>query len=175
MRRTLGSETGVSLIEAMIAMLVLSTGAMGMASVFVYGIQSASSSPNELTATQKAAEAVESVFSARDSHRLTWAQLRNVADGGIFLDGDRDLTVAGADGVVNTSDDGSVESVSLPGPDQLLGTGDDGAMSLAGWKRHILISDEPQDTLRRVTVTITYPSGTLTRTYSVTVYISSFA
>jgi prepilin-type N-terminal cleavage/methylation domain-containing protein len=171
-RRTIAR--GFSLIETLIAVLVLTVGAIGMASVFLYGMQSASSSPNDLIATQKAAEAIESVFSARDSHTLTWAQLRNTANGGVFLGGARDMTTPGLDGILDTADDGGIESVDLPGPDQLLGTGDDTTQTLSAFKRQIAITDSG-DNLRIVTVTITYPSGPMTRTYSVTVYMSSFA
>ena len=174
MRRHIESERGVSLIETMIAMLVLTVGAIGMASVFLYGMQSATSSPNELVATQKASEAMESVFAARDSHILTWAQLQNVADGGIFLGGAKSMKLAGADGILNTADDGAVESVLFPGPDQLLGTADDKTDTLSAFTREILIA-RISDDLRSVTVTITYPSGTATRTYTLTAYMSSFA
>ncbi len=174
MRTSFQSESGFSLIETMIAIVVLTVGAMGMASVFLYGMQSASSSPNDLIATQKASEAIESVFSARDSHTLTWAQLRNTANGGVFLGGPRNMTTPGADGVVDTADDGGIESVLLPGPDQLMGTGDDTTSTLNNFKREIAITDSG-DNLRIVTVTITYPSGPVTSKYSVTVYMSSFA
>src|SRR5437016_6162032 len=103
------SERGVTLIETLIAMLVLTGGAVSLAGAFLYGMQAATSSPNELIATQKAAETIESVFSARDAHTLTWAQLRNVADGGVFLDGAKAMNVAGKDGILNTADDGGVE------------------------------------------------------------------
>ncbi len=164
----------MSLIEAMVAMFVLTIGAAGMGSAFLYGMHAASSSENELIVTHKASEAVESIFSARDSHVIAWAQLRNASSGGIFLDGARQVTVAGADGVFGTADDGAVESIQLPGPDQILGTGDDRSQTLDSFTRQIAIADSG-DNLRIVTVTITYPAGTLRRTYSVTVFISRFA
>ena len=174
MRHHVRSERGVSLIETMIAMLVLTVGAIGMASVFLYGMQSASSSPKELVATQKASEAMESVFAARDSHTLTWAQLQNAADGGIFLGGAKSLQLAGADGILNTADDGAVESVQYPGPDQLLGTADDRTDTLSGYTREIKIATI-STSLRSVTVTIIYPAGSMTRTYTLTAYMSAFA
>ncbi len=60
------------------------------------------SSPGEVLATQKAAEAIESVFSARDSHTITWAQLQNTNMGGIFKVGPQPLTTDGPDGVIGT-------------------------------------------------------------------------
>ena len=63
-----------------------------------------------LIAREKAREAVESVHSARDMRVITWAQIRNVQQGGVFLAGAQPLRTAGADGLVNTADDGALES-----------------------------------------------------------------
>ena len=99
---------------------MLSVGALGTAAVFTQGMERTKSSPGDLIATQKAQEAIESVFAARDSHTVTWAQLRNVigtgSDGGIFLDGAQSIKDPGADGIVNTADDAlAVESTRYPG------------------------------------------------------------
>jgi type II secretory pathway pseudopilin PulG len=172
------TEAGFSLIETVFAIGVLSVGALGMAGIFASGMQKVASSPNELLSTQKAAEAIESVYSARDSHLLTWSQLRNVSNGGVFKDGPQPMTTAGPDGVVDTADDGPVETVILPGPDQKMGTADDITKTLTGLTRTIAIADiSPPlgDVLRSVTVTITYLDGATTRTYVLTGYISSFA
>jgi prepilin-type N-terminal cleavage/methylation domain-containing protein len=174
MRSISSSQSGFSLIESLIAMCVLTVGAVGMASVFMYGMQSTISSPNEVVAAMKAQEAVEGVFSARDSHTVTWAKLRNASQGGIFLDGLRDMKIAGEDGVVNTVDDGPIESVALPGPDQTLGTGDDKIERLTEFKRQIVIADI-SPVLRSITVTIKYPAGSAVRTHTLTTYISAYA
>jgi Tfp pilus assembly protein PilV len=168
------TEAGFSLIETMFAIGVLSVAALGMAGIFAQGMQKTASSPGELLATQKAAEAIESVFSARDSHSITWTQLRNVSQGGIFLDGAKPMTTDGPDGVVGTADDGPVESVVLPGPDQQLGTADDKTVTLSAFTRQIAIADISTD-LRSITVTITYKSGATTRSYTLTALISTFA
>jgi prepilin-type N-terminal cleavage/methylation domain-containing protein len=170
------SSAGFSLIETMIALGVLAVGAMAMGSLFVYGMQSTISSPNELMATQKAQEAIEGVFAARDSHVITWVELKNVNDGGIFLDGEQNLTTPGDDGIVNTDDDDEedIEQVVFPGPDQTLGTDDDKVQTLDGFKREIRI-EEISMILRSVTVTITFPAGSMTRTHSLTTYISAYA
>jgi prepilin-type N-terminal cleavage/methylation domain-containing protein len=175
MRTQQNTQAGFSLIETIVAIGVLSVGALGLAGVFAAGMQKTVSSPGELLATQKAAEAIESVFSARDSHTVAWAQLRNVNGGGIFLDGPQALKLAGADGVVNTADDATVESVVLPGRDQMLGTADDVTQTLDGYTREIQIVDLSAD-LRAVTVTVTYRAGTTAmRPYTLTAYISTFA
>jgi len=105
---------------------------------------------------------------------VTWAQLRNVSNGGIFLNGPQPMKVEGADGVVNTADDGAIETVILPGRDQVLGTADDVTQTLDGYTREIRITDLSTD-LRQVTVTITYRVGGAVRSYILTAYISSFA
>ena len=174
MRAHFKSESGVGLIEAMIAMLVLTVGAVGMASVFLHGMQATSSSPNDLLATQKAAEAIESVFAARDSRTLTWDQIRNVGDTGIFQKGPQPMRVPGEDGILNTADDGPIETVRYPGPDHLLGTGDDKYDPLAAFSREIKIVDV-RDDLRLITVIITYPGRGTKQSYKLISYISAVA
>ena len=116
-------QSGFSLLETMFAIGILSVGALGMAGIFAQGMQQTTSSPHELTATQKAAEAIESVFSARDSHILTWTQLRNVSHGGIFKNGPHPLTTAGPDGVVGTARRRPCRELRLAGPRSAAGNG----------------------------------------------------
>ena len=168
------SDRGFSLIETVIALGMMATVLLGLAGLLTAGAKRIGSAPGDLTATQKAAEAIENVFSARDTQTLRWAQIRNVADGGIFLDGAQPLRQPGPDGLIGTADDTGSETVVLPGPDQQLGTSDDVTVSLVGFIRQIQITDvEPN--LRLITVTITYQQGSATRTYTLTTYISNFA
>ena len=168
------TDDGFSLLETIFAVSILSVGALGMAGVFAKGLQGTTSSPSELTATQKAAEGIESVFSARDSHSISWSQLRNQNRGGIFKNGPQPMTVAGVDGVLNTNDDGPVETVVMPGPDQRLNTADDVTKTLNDFTREIAIADISPD-LRSITVTITYQVDGQPHTYTLTALISSFA
>jgi prepilin-type N-terminal cleavage/methylation domain-containing protein len=151
-------QSGFSLVEVLIATGVLTVGALGMAAVFAQGLSSTASSPNELLATQKAAEAIESVFSARDARTLTWAQVRNIANGGIFLNSATEMNLAGSDGILNTGD--SNETLESD--------------NLKRFTRKIRITDLSDD-LRSITVTIEYPAGSSFRTYELTSYISRFA
>jgi hypothetical protein len=186
----LSSSKGFSLVETVIALGVLVTGVLGAAAVLATGMQNLSSSPTDVIMTQKAAEAMEAVFSARQSGKLTWAQINNVTNGGVFLDGAQALNLSGADGLVNTADDTvavntticpevcwGVETVRLPGKDQQLNTGDDQVITLSGYTRQILIQDVPGENaqLRSIVVTITCKSGPSLRTYKLTTYISAYS
>lgn len=173
------SERGISLIETLIAVGVLAVGTIGMATVLAQGVQRTNSAPGDLIATHKASEAIESVFAARDSKVLAWAQLRNVlgasnSDGGIFLDGPQPIKEPGPDGLVGTADDGSVEARALPGRDGTLGTSDDAVESLEGYTRQIEIRDV-QTNLRSITVTVSFRAGGTTRRYTLTAFISTYA
>jgi type II secretory pathway pseudopilin PulG len=162
---------------------VLTVGVLGSAAVLATGMQHLSSSPADVVVTQKAAQAIEAVYSARDSHKLTWAQIRNVRggtgnDGGIFLDDPQPLHTAGRDGLVNTQDDdGTLESITLPGKDQTLGTSDDTTIPLSQFTREIVIRDVANENgqLRSVTVTMTYRNGPTTKTYTLVTYISAYS
>jgi len=159
------SNKGFSLIETVVALGVLVTGVLGAAGVLAAGMKNLSTSPSNVIVAQKATEAVEAVFSARDSHRLTWAQINNVANGGVFLDGPQSLKIAGADGLVNTADDGAIETIDLPGR----------TVTLAGYTREILIEDVPGENgqLRKITVTIRYSGQILP--YILRTFISTYA
>lgn len=184
MHSTRSSEAGSTLIEVVLAMGVLVVGALGTAGVFTSGMQNATSSPGDLIATQKAAEAIESVFAARDTHKLAWAQIRNAggesgSDGGVFLDDEHQLRDPGPDGLINTVDDGEIEEIRFPGPDRFMRTTDDRLVQLGQFRREIAITSDPSCGdpaacgLRIITVTITYPAGPQTRTYTLTTYISN--
>ena len=181
------SERGFSLAETVVAIGVLTVGVLGAASVLSAGMQNLSSSPPDVIVTQKAVQAVEAVFSFRDSHKLPpdqiWAKLRNVhgasgSDGGIFVDGPTSLYTAGPDGLVNTTDDDStIETIILPGKDQTVGTSDDQRVVLSNYTREIKIRDVANENgqLRQITVTVKYQNGPTVRTYTLTTFISSYS
>jgi len=178
------SERGFTLIEVIVAMVVLTVGLLSLVGVLTVGLHRVSWSSSQLIAREKAREAVESVHAARDTGRLTWGNIRNVADGGIFLAGEQELRQAGDDGVVNTADDGDeeVESLIKPGPDGTLGTVDDEVIPLRDYRREVIISplNFPGTTnvnpnLRQITVNIRYRVDDNWRTYTLTTYVSSFS
>lgn len=177
------SSRGFSLIELTFALGIIAVAVLGLAGVMASGMRHLSNSPQHVIAAQEAAQAVEAVFAARDSHKISWAQIRNVhggsgSDGGVFLDGAKLLYQGGTDGLVNTADDPSVlEVINLPGPDNLLGTADDRTVSLDGFDREISIRDISGSggQLRSIVVTVTYQSGTGRQSYVLRTYISPYA
>jgi prepilin-type N-terminal cleavage/methylation domain-containing protein len=178
------NEAGFTLAETLIAMVILTVGLMGLLQVFVLGMAHMASSSAEVLAREKAREAVESVHTARDTRVITWAQIRNVAGGGgggIFLDGPQPLRgIPGneGDGLVNTADDAGLpmQAVMTPGPDGNLGTADDIQTPLTNFTREIEIRDVAgQPALRQVRVIVRYQVGGVSRTYTLTTFVSSFS
>lgn len=174
------AERGFSLIEVMVAMIILVIGLVGLLAVFTNAIGTMSMVQDNLIAKQKAREALESVYTARNTQQITFDMIQNVSQGGVFLDSLQDLRLPGPDGLVNTADDGALEQMVLPGPDGLLGTGDDVQKPL-NMQRQVLIETiplpdtTPNPDLRRLTVTVQFVSALgLTRTYSVGAYVSRF-
>ncbi|MEO2198891.1 MAG: hypothetical protein ABGY72_22785 [bacterium] len=165
---------GFMLMEALFSLGLLTVGMLAMASVFLQGMHQVNAATGLPVAKQKAVEMVESVFMSRDTRTISWAQVRNVADGGVFVDGAQPVRVPGVDGLVNTGDDGAIEHFRLPGLDGLVGTADDRIIPLAGFSRTVEITDINLN-LRQITVTIGYPLGTGTATFTLVTYMSSYA
>ena len=171
---------GFTLIEAMISIVILSFGVLSLAAVYAQGIMFASLTQYDYIAEKKAEEAVETIFTARDTKVLTWAQIQNAAQGGVFLGGPQPLLDPGADGLIGTADDNAALPDSIiigPGPDGILGTADDKVVNLNPWMtRTIAIAGVTGETnLRQITITINYQMGRIRRTYTLISYISAFA
>jgi len=177
----------------MIAVVVLMIGVLTIVAVFATAIASTQNAQENLIARQKAEEALESIFTARNTQQINFAQIANISSGGIFTDGPTQLLAAGKDGLVNTFDDvpfpangvcpAGPECIPLPGPDGILGTPDDVPMSLAYFTRQIQIDTVLEadgvtinPNLKQITVTVSYTTGgsPVPRTYSVNALISAF-
>jgi len=167
-------QAGFSLVEIMISILILGGGLLTLAIAFAQGMILMSTSHYQQIAKEKASEAVESVTSSRDTRVITWTQIRNVSEGGVFLDGPQPLRSQGADGLVNTGDDGAEESETLPGADGVLDTADDVVFPLNDFTREIEIRDIDAN-LRQIRVIVRFQMGHLTREYELVTFISSFA
>jgi hypothetical protein len=171
---------GFSLIEAMMAVALLSFGVLSLAAVYAQGLVFMSTAQYDFIAHNKAAAAVETIFTARDTKLLTWAQIRN-GDGtpgnGAFLSGPQPLLDPGQDGLLGTIDDDAAKPNTIvigPGADGVLGTADDEEIVLNMFTREIQIRDIASN-LREVTVIIRYRVSGLQRQWTLVSYISSFA
>jgi prepilin-type N-terminal cleavage/methylation domain-containing protein len=173
---------GFSLIEVMVAMGVMSAGLLALVGVFALGVTRMATSSPMLIAREKAREAVESVHAARDTGELAWNTVKNTGDGGVFLSGAQELRMPGADGLVNTADDGDVETLRKPGKNGLLNDEDDEVVPLRDFTREIRITDLNYDNgggvnpnLRQVVVTVRYKVENTWRAYTLTTYVSSYS
>jgi hypothetical protein len=160
-------------------MMLILAAALPLLTVTTMAARRITASQEQFIASQRATEAVETVFKARDNRVLTWAQIRNIVgasgnDGGVFQDGPRQVRDPGNDGLANTADDGAVAVVMKPGPDGLLGTADDIATPLFGFTREIEIRDISQ-TLRQIRVIVRYRTAHGPQTYILTTYLSIYA
>jgi hypothetical protein len=170
---TLRGERGSTLLEAVVALSILMVTLLGLAQAFVLAMAHVATAEANLIAREKAREAVESVHTARDTQVITWAQIRNVSNGGVFLDGPQQLKRPGADGLINTGDDTiQLETIPQSGP-----TGAIINVPLTNYTRQVLIEDiAGSPALRRLTVTIRFQNGSeLPVTYRLVTFVSAYA
>ncbi len=108
-------QQGFALLETLIAIVVLMIGLLAVLATFAMALSSTTSVQNDSIARQKAAEAVESIYTARQTGQLTFNQIQNVGAGnGIFKVGFTPMMDAGPDGLDNTADDVAAAPVRLP-------------------------------------------------------------
>ncbi len=186
------SQRGFSLVEVMIAIAIMTISLVALIAVFGTAIGATKSAQEDLIARQKALEAMESIYTARNTQQIVFAQIANFPNG-IFTAGPTQLLAAGPDGLVGTVDDinypangicpAGPECVVLPGPDGILGTADDVAMSLANFTRTIAINSVLESdgvtidpNLKQIVVTVSYtkPGMTASRDYTVNALISTY-
>jgi prepilin-type N-terminal cleavage/methylation domain-containing protein len=188
-------QKGFTLIETMISMAILTIGSVGLLGLFGLAVKATQTSQQDMIARQLASEAIESIFTARNSSEVSWAQIQNVSNGGIFLGGFNSIKCAGPDGIVGTADDvscltptgatcpnGGIRCLAEPGPDGIMGTADDIIQPLNGYTRQILItplldgSGNPVQTLNQISVTVQYsvPNSSAAKTYVINEYISTY-
>jgi len=185
-------QRGFTMIETMIAIVIMSIGIITVLAAFGTAVAATQNAQENLIARQKALEAMESIYTSRNTQQITFAQIANISSGGIFTDGPTQLLSPGPDGLVNTDDDvpfpptgvcpAGPECITLPGPDGTLGTPDDTAMSLANFSRQIQIGTVLQadgtinPNLKQVTVTVSYLTGgsSVPHSYTVNALISAF-
>jgi prepilin-type N-terminal cleavage/methylation domain-containing protein len=174
------SQNGFTLLETMIALVVLGVGILGLAAMLTDALTYMQGSQADFIAQQKAEEAAEAIFTAKYSNNATFAQIQNFSvgsPGGLFLAGPQPLLVPGPDGLVGSVNDVGAPPASIitPGPDKILGTADDVTLPLGAYTRTINIFTVPgKPNLRQVNITINYTTGRFTKAYNLTTYVSAF-
>ncbi|MBZ5568568.1 MAG: prepilin-type N-terminal cleavage/methylation domain-containing protein [Acidobacteriia bacterium] len=175
-------SAGFSLLEVMFATVILAVGLLALLAVFAQAVSATKYSREDQIAKQKAREALEGVYSARNDTAVAFADIQNISNGGIFKDGFQPLYLPGTNGIVGTAQDTTTfDRTVLPGPDGKLGTGDDVIVPLVNYQRQILITSitnpdgSTNPDLRRIAVTIRVASPERgQRDYVVSGFISRY-
>jgi prepilin-type N-terminal cleavage/methylation domain-containing protein len=188
------SDEGFTLIEVMIAIVVMSVGLLAVLASFATAISHTQSAEEDLIARQKVLDAMESLYTARNAQQIPFSSVANVSSGGIFIDGPQPLLCAGPDGLVGTADDVActtqagancpgvgAECMVLPGADGILGTADDTIMSLGNFTRTITVTPvlftngTVNSNMMAVSIAVSYTkAGLPARTFTANGLISSY-
>lgn len=150
---TRNSEGGFTLIEAVIAIMVLTIGLIGTAAAITFALEFSSISRNVTSGKLTITSTIEEIESLRNSKRLEFRQIENA--------GSVDNT--GAPNVFTGFSTG-FNTISLnPGPDGVNGTADDptGAGQVReGYMREITITNlAGSTTIKRIEVKVQYPAA----------------
>ena len=160
------SECGFSLLEAIVAIFIMTIGLLGTAAAITYALQFGAISQNVTEAKLSVVASIEEIESLRNSRRLNYKQIANAGnvDNTNALNPFAGFPVSfqpismepGADGVNGTGDD-----LRAAGPDQRFGTNDDfdnQALARGGYSRQIKITDLSKS-LKKIEVKIRYPGS----------------
>ncbi len=178
-------QQGFTLLETVVAIAILTFGIVTLLGVFAMAVASTQSIQLDTIARQRATQALESVYTARQTAQIQFNQIQNTSAGGpgIFLSGMIPLTDPGADGIEDTADDVPPAPITLPGNTGSVGGANPSTVtiSLANFQRQIQInnvndaSGNPLNNLRQVIVTIQYPTANgKQRSYTVQALISVY-
>jgi type II secretory pathway pseudopilin PulG len=181
------NEAGFTLIETAISGVILMVGLIALLGVFTLAISTTQGVQIDQIAKQKAMDTLESIYTARSTQQLTFAQIANIGPPpatGIFtattVNG---ILTDGPDGLAGTADDGTTPMGTCPLPYQCeIVPGPDGLMSdpvtvqLNNFTRTIAITQPTADAnLKQVVVTIGYADGHgHQKTYVAQALISAF-
>ena len=157
------TQAGFTLIEAVIAIFILTIGLIGTAAAITYSLQFSTLSRNVSGAKLVIVASIEEIESLRNSRRLDFKQIENV--GSVdntntpivfsgFSTGFSDISLnPGPDGVNGTADD-----LRNWGADGTYGTGDDfddPSFVRSGYRRRITITNL-SDSLKKIEVKVQY-------------------
>jgi prepilin-type N-terminal cleavage/methylation domain-containing protein len=167
-RNLRNSEDGFTLLEVVVAILILTIGLIGTATAITYALQFSTLSKNLTSAKLVIVSTIEEVESLRNTQQLSYKQIENVGkvdntDSPNFFTGFTTgfqpvYTNPGPDGVNGTNDD-----LRDAGPDKKYGTADDfdnPALARGGYSRQIEITNlAGSTTLKKIQVKVRYPAS----------------
>jgi prepilin-type N-terminal cleavage/methylation domain-containing protein len=157
-RRTAKSEAGFTMLEMVVALLILTIALMGFATAIGYAMM-ASNRGRQITNTKLLiVSMLEQMETLRNTKQLTYDQISNTATGGVgvFPNTFQPITTdPGPDGIYGTSDD-----LIDPGANGKYGDGDDFTNAARApypdYTRKVVISALGQN-LKKIEVTLSYP------------------
>jgi type II secretory pathway pseudopilin PulG len=166
LRKHLRSEAGVTILEMVVAMLILTVGLLGLAASIGYAVTVSNKGRNLTNTKLLVVSLLEQMETLRNTKELTFGQIANqgsVDNAGAtrsfngFPTGFQPVSInPGPDGVFGTDDD-----MINPGPDNIYGTADDftdPTWAVGQYTRQItitLLGGNPN--LKRIQVTLRYP------------------
>ncbi len=153
------------MLETVVAILILTTALIGTVAAITFALEFSAISKNVSNGKLVIVSSIEEIESLRNSKRLEYKQIANVADVDNtdvenpftgFVTGFQPVSLSpGPDGVNGTADD-----LLSPGPDTVYGTGDDftdPALARTGYSRRIVITDlTGSTTIKKVGITVQY-------------------
>ncbi len=156
-------EEGFTMIEAVVAIFILTIGLIGTAAALTFALEFGAISKNVTKGKLVIVSTIEEIESLRNSRRLEYRQIENVGSvdntGATnnftgFSTGFQQVSLdPGPDGVNGTGDD-----LTDPGPDGTFGTGDDftnPALVRSGYLRQIEITNI-SSTIKRIEIKVRY-------------------
>ena len=169
LRKHLRSDAGVTILEMVVAMLILTVGLLGLAAAIGYAVTVSNKGRNLTNSKLVVVSLLEQMETLRNTKELTFGQIANQGSvdnagatrsfAGFPTDFQPVSVNPGPDGIFGTADD-----LINPGPDNIYGTSDDftdPSWGVAGYSRQITITQlGGNPNLKRIQVTLRYPDPT---------------
>lgn len=152
-------QAGFTMLEAVVAISVLTVGLLGVAAAIAYSTATTGRSRNVTQAKQMIVSTLEQISILRDSERLNFAQISNSAQGsfsGFQPDFQQVSDNPGEDGIHGTADD-------VP---------EDSDQTNDSFKRAIVITDLNPN-LKKIEITVQYRTGAVDGELSGVSYINN--
>ena len=155
-------EAGFSLLEMVVAMMILTIGLLCVAQSIGYALMTSNSGRGVTNAKLLVVSALEQMESLRNTGQLNFDEISNTQAANSTFPGFPTTfqpvsSVPGPDGIFGTADDTSI----APGPDGVYGTADDitdPTLIVQGATRQVLISNL-SPTLKKIQVTLRYSAN----------------